>query len=98
MSYSLQERIKKELETSNGKEGGQIITSADGEITGNFSYIDSLTTDVAISAITLKNTWKGSSATRLVALSALPQRPIAVGFTAITLSAGTAVIYGEVDV
>lgn len=80
-----------------GLVGGRIITSADGEITGDFKAIDALTDDVAISAITMDARWKGDSDTRLAALTALPQRPVMVAFTAIELSAGTAIIYGEVD-
>jgi len=81
---------------SMGSDGGRIITSADGAVTGDFAYLDPLTSNVAISAITLKAKYPSPSATRLIAVSPLPARPIAIEFTSITLSAGTAILYNTV--
>ena len=69
---------------SMGSDGGRIITSADGAVTGDFAYLDPLTINVVLSAITLK------------AKCPLPARPIAVEFTSITLTSGTAILYNTV--
>ena len=97
MSYDLQQQTVAAIKQSFGAFGGQIITSADGAVTGNFSYIDPLTDDVVISSITLKSEWISPSGTRLIAVNPLPARPIAVGFTSITLSSGIAIIYKTVS-
>jgi len=97
MSYRLDDQQLDALNTMLGKKGGQVITSADGTVTGNFDYIDCLTADVDIDTVVLKGNFGGNSATRLLAISPLPQRPIAIGFTSISLSAGAAIIYGSVD-
>jgi subtilase family serine protease len=98
MSYRLEERLLNELSQAQGRAGGQIITAADGAVTGDFSHIHPLSADVDISAITLKNNWTANSATRLLALNPLPQMPIAVAFTSITLTgSGTAIIYNTVS-
>lgn len=96
MSYELADQAAKALRQSQGIAGGRIITSADGAVTGDFAYIDPLTTTVAISAITLKANYPSPSSTRLIAVNPLPARPIAIGFTSITLSAGTAIVYNSV--
>jgi hypothetical protein len=97
MSYDLADQSVKLLRQSQGSTGGRVITSADGAVTGNFSFIDPLTNDVAISAITLRGNWPSPSGTRFTAVNPLPQKPIAIGFTSITLSAGTAIVYNTVD-
>jgi hypothetical protein len=97
MSYDLADQSVKLLRQSQGSSGGRVITTADGAVTGDFSYIDPLTDDVAISAMTLKGNWPSPSVTRFIAVSPLPQKPIAIGFTSITLSGGTAIVYNTVD-
>lgn len=97
MSYDLADQTVKALKQAQGGAGGRVITSADGPVTGDFAHIDSLTDDVVISAITLKGNWPSPSGTRLAAVNPLPQKPITIGFTSITLSGGTAVIYNAVN-
>ena len=97
MSYRLNEETVNLLEQNLGKSGGQIISSADGEVTGDFAYIDPLTSDVQLSAITLKGKYTSSSSNRLTAVNPLPARPIAIEFTSITLSSGTAIVYNTVS-
>ena len=96
MSYDLADQTVKALKQGQGFGGGRVISSADGAVTGDFAYIDALTNNVTISSITLKGNWPSPSNTRLVAVSPLPQKAIAIGFTSITLSAGTAIIYNSV--
>jgi hypothetical protein len=96
MSYNLADQAAKSLSQAQGGAGGRVITSADGTVTGDFAYIDPLTSTVVISAITLKANYPSPSSTRLIAVNPLPARPIAIGFTSITLSAGTAIIYNTV--
>jgi hypothetical protein len=96
MSYDLADRTEKLLRQSQGGTGGRVITSADGAVTGDFSFIAPISDDVAISGMTLKGNWPSPSVTRLTAVNPLPQKPIAIGFTSITLSAGTAIVYNTV--
>jgi len=86
----------KSLSQANGGAGGRIITSADGAVTGDFAYLDPLTSNVVISAITMKAKYPSPSSNRLIAVSPLPARPIAIEFTSITLTSGTAILYNTV--
>jgi hypothetical protein len=69
-----------------GQQGGQVYTSADGAVTGNFRWL-SIVTDTSFSAIESSNLM--NAATQLIDITIPAGRDLGGVFTGFTIASGT---------